>query len=423
MATLMEQRDAAKVKAEALVVKAKSGEITDEQVTELNALVEQVKHLDGLVGKAGDAERILAGLGAPADKTEDKPSDPSAGPADPGAKSLGHYAVKGMAPAFQRIKQGSRVQADLPEFVSRRKAAGDVTTTGNAIGSEAMQRSELDTNIVKQYVERPIIADWLGAGTLSRPSITYYVEKAWDAAKNGKFGMVGENERKPGLTPPDYTEVTENLKKIAGWIKLSMEMSEDYDFLVSEINNRLLFQLLLFEEDALLNGDGKGQNVNGLLNREGVQQIVSKGSDVDAIFQANTAIFTKTNLRADGLIIHPMDYQRLRLSKDGNGQYIAGGPFTGQYGNGGILQDPPLWGLKTIQSTAVPEGKALIGAGKTAATVYRKGGVRVETSNVDGEDFTHNRFTILAEERLTLAVRRPDAFAQITFGNGDEGKA
>ena len=79
------------------------------------------------------------------------------------------------------------------------------------------------------------------------------------------------------------------------------------------------------------------------------------------------------------------------------------------------MQDPPLWGLNTIQSTAVPEGTALIGAGKTAATVYRKGGVRVETSNVDGEDFTHNRFTILAEERLTLAVRRPDAFAQIKF--------
>ena len=114
MATLMEQRDAAKVKAEALVIKAKSGEITDEQVTELNDLVAQVKHLDGLVGKAGDAEKILAGLGAPADKPEDKPSDPAGGPADPGAKSLGHYAVKGMAPAFQRIKQGSRVQADLP---------------------------------------------------------------------------------------------------------------------------------------------------------------------------------------------------------------------------------------------------------------------------------------------------------------------
>lgn len=422
MATLMEKRDAAAAQARELVVQAKAGELNDEQVGELNDLVEQVKHLDGLVGKAGEAEKILSGLGAPADKPEDKPEE-SGKPNPQGEKSLGHYAVKGMNEAFARIKGGSRVQADLPDYVGRRKAPGDVTTTGNAIGSEAMQRSELDTNIVKQYVERPIIADWLGSGTLSRPAITYYVEKAWDDAKNGKFGMVGENERKPGLTPPDYTEVTENLKKIAGWIKLSMEMSEDYDFLVSEINNRLLFQLLLFEEDAILNGDGKGQNVNGLLNREGVQQVLSEGSDVDAIFQANTAIFTKTNLRADGLIIHPMDYQRLRLSKDGNGQYIAGGPFTGQYGNGGILQDPPLWGLKTIQSTAVPEGTALIGAGKTAATVYRKGGVRVETSNVDGEDFTHNRFTILAEERLTLAVRRPDAFAQITFGDGDEGKA
>ena len=49
--------------------------------------------------------------------------------------------------------------------------------------------------------------------------------------------------------------------------------------------------------------------------------------------------------------------------------------------------------------------------------MYRKGGVRVEASNVDGEDFTHNRFTILAEERLTLAVRRPDAFVKLALGS------
>jgi len=59
----------------------------------------------------------------------------------------------------------------------------------------------------------------------------------------------------------------------------------------------------------------------------------------------------------------------------------------------------------------------LIGADKAAATVYRKGGIRVETSNADGNDFTKNQFTILAEERLALAVRRPDAFVKLTLGS------
>src|SRR5699024_12504264 len=103
-----------------------------------------------------------------------------------------------------------------------------------------------------------------------------------------------------------------------------------------------------------------------------------------------------TGVNADGVVSHPLDYQALRLSKDCNGQYLAGGPFLGQYGQGGFSAQPPVWGQTPIITTAIPQGTALVGAGKQAATVYRKGGIRVETSNIDGEDFTHNRFTVLA---------------------------
>src|SRR5699024_2454332 len=259
--------------------------------------------------------------------------------------------------------------------------------------------------------------------TLTATAITYFIENDFDPSTGGNFGLVGENAKKPGLTFPDYESVTETLRKIAGWIKVSDEMAEDLPFLVSEINNRLLYQLLMFEEDQLLRGDGSGLNVLGLLNREGVQTetAANDGDLADAVFRARTKVALATGLQADGLVMNPLDYQKLRLAKDSNGQYFAGGPFTGQYGNGGVVQDPPLWGLgNTILTTAVPAGTALVGAGKQAATVYRKGGVRVEASNIDGEDFTHNRFTVLAEERLTLAVRRPSAFVRVEIA-GAEG--
>jgi len=319
-----------------------------------------------------------------------------------------------------RLKSGNRVNPfDMPEFTGS-KAAGDVIKLDNLQSTAShLVTPDIDRNIVTAYAQRPTIASWLGSGTITSNAIVYFVEKVWDDSTNGTFGMIAEGADKPGMTPPDYTEVTEVLKKLAGWIKLSMEMAEDAEFLVSEINNRLLFQLLVAEEAQLLNGDGTGQKIKGLLNREGVQKKTSANAagNLDAVYESMNAVFTKTGLRADGIVINPADYEKFRLQKDSNGQYLAGGPFTGQYGVGGILQDPPLWGLNTIQTTSIPAGKVLIGAGQAAATVYRKGGIRVETSNADRDDFTKNQFTILAEERLALAVRRPDAFVELTLGS------
>src|SRR5690606_36646401 len=92
----------------------------------------------------------------------------------------------------------------------------------------------------------------------------------------------------------------------------------------------------LKEEAQLLSGNGQGQNIKGLLARNGVQSVQSASADddADAVFRAMTAIQTATGLSADGIAIHPLDYQAFRLSKDGNGQYYGGGYFAGQYGNG-----------------------------------------------------------------------------------------
>jgi HK97 family phage major capsid protein len=59
-------------------------------------------------------------------------------------------------------------------------------------------------------------------------------------------------------------------------------------------------------------------------------------------------------------------------------------------------------------------GTALVGAFKTAAQIFRKGGVRVEASNSHADFFVKNLVAIRAEERLALAVYRPAAFGEVT---------
>ena len=421
MVTYMEQRDTALKAARDLAEKAKTEEreLTLEEAQEINEKGALIEELNEKIKAAKSANDLLASLGAPKSAEQEKAEQDFLG------LTLGDYATTNLKDSLANIKAQRRgiTASTGHEFpLAGVKAPGDphqVSTTGTGL-----LEPQIDTNIVRQHVERPTIANWLGSGSITATALKYFVEKAFDPSVGGNFKYVGENQKKPGITFPEYDEVTESLKKVAGWIKISDEMAEDLPFLVSEINNRLLYQLLMFEENELLNGTGEGTSIQGIFNREGVQTEVSGGvqDNLDALYRSLTKVQTATGLTADGVVMHPLDYQALRLSKDANGQYLAGGPFTGSYGQGGFAMQPPIWGQTPIITTAIPQGKALVGAGKQAATVYRKGGIRVETSNIDGEDFTHNRFTVLAEMRELLAVRQPAAFVEVTLASAAGGE-
>jgi HK97 family phage major capsid protein len=114
-------------------------------------------------------------------------------------------------------------------------------------------------------------------------------------------------------------------------------------------------------------------------------------------------------------VINPADYETLRLKKDANDQYMGGGFFSGAYGGEpGIAWNLPIWGLRTIVTPAVAAGSPIVGAFNVGATVYRKGGVRVEATNSNQDDFVNNLVSIRAEERIAFAVRRPSAFVVIS---------
>lgn len=403
--SLEKRREAVAAKASAIAGKAKDEDraFSAEELAQIKGYVDEIKDLDEKIKAAHDVESLLGSI-APQSKQK---GDEAA------AASLGAHYVK-YAMAKLKSAKGSRYSVDAPEFSA--KAAGDVHMTSTT--GHGFLIPDIDRTIVHAYQERLFVSDWLGAGEMTSNALTYFVEKP-DTAIEGDFTTVAEGARKPGITMPAYDPVTETLKKIAGWIKISDEMLEDEAFLVTEINNRLLFRLRLFEERQLLSGDGKGTNVVGLLNRSGLLTETAKNAadNADALYRAVTKIALATGLTADGIAINPIDYQALRLSKDANGQYFAGGPFAGPYGNGALTLDVPIWGKTVIQSSEVPAGTAIVGAGKQAATVYRKGGIRVESTNSNEDDFLNNRSVIRAEERVSLAVRVPSAFAKVTLAS------
>src|SRR5699024_12388530 len=89
------------------------------------------------------------------------------------------------------------------------------------------------------------------------------------------------------------------------------------------------------------------------------------------------------------------------------------GRYSGQYGNCCSYLLPPVVGLRTVVSSATAAGTAIVGAMKAATTVYRKGGVRVESTTSHATDFTNNLVTPRIEMREALAVRIPAAVAKV----------
>jgi HK97 family phage major capsid protein len=400
---LKEQRAAAFKAAQTIVDGAKGRDMTTEETTELEGHVAEVKAFDARIAAAAKGAALLSDIGslAPEAETPEVKGE---------ARTLGEHFVKSVGQGeFTNLKARGGYTVSAPEF----KASTDPQTVPGVFGPVLTQ---FDTSVVRAY-RRPSVADLLGSGTISGNAITYPVE----GAVEGAFTTVAEGAQKPQLHIGDPTVVTDSLKKIAAWWDTSDEMVEDLPFWVSEVNNRGLYLLSMFEEAQLINGNGTGTNVTGLLNRSGIQTITEDSTGFagegpqDAIFRGLTAVQIATGLTADGIIINPADYQALRLSKDANGQYFGGGFFSGEYGNGGVTFQPPLWGIPTVVSAAVAAKTVVVGAFKAAATVYRKGGVRVESTNSDLGKFTKNLITTRIEERVALAVRIPSAVVKITL--------
>lgn len=406
---LKEKRAAALKAAQDLIDGAKNAgrSLTSDETSQVENHFKEVEGFDAQIKAAHDSDALMKRLGEyGAPESQDSGTE--------SAKSLGEHFVKSVGEkGLTHVKTVSGATVSAPAWKPNAKAAGDTQATPASL---APWLTEFDQTIVRAF-RRPVVSDLLGTGTTNATAVTYLVEGAIE----GAFGMVAEGGKKPQFHITDPTTKTDAFKKIAGILSFTDEMVEDAAFWVSEINQRGLYMLALAEENQLLNGSGVGANVEGLLTRSGVQTeaAADKTDNAEALFRAISKVQTATGLSADGVVINPADYQTLRLNKDGNGQYYGGGYFQGQYGNGGIEWQPSIWGLRTVVSAAAPKGTAIVGAFSAASTVYRKGGVRVESTNSHADDFDHNLVRTRIEERIALAVRIPSAYVKVSLSDAD----
>lgn len=361
-----------------------------ETIEEINAIKDEIEAEKARQSVIAEKAAILDGFKA------EKPVEV----AETEAKTLGEYAIKNLD--LTAIRSGASKSAGT-QFGF--KAYTDPQTSQQII--------QYDRNVVDTAIRDLAIRALFGAERISGNALKYFILGAREDNSAPAPGAVNEGAAKPQFHIVD-SSATVTLQKIAGWFYETDELLEDNDFLKSALDARGLFEL-----DARINT----YLLTTLLGTSGIGSATyAKNGTVSAddVFTAIMKVKSDSGMNADAIVINPTDYQRIRLLKDGTGgtigQYYGGGYFYGPYGNGQVAQQPGLWGLNTVITPDITAGTVLVGAFKQGASVITKSneGARIEIVTGDHDDAIYNRVTVVVEERLGLAVRRPAGFVKIT---------
>jgi len=253
--------------------------------------------------------------------------------------------------------------------------------------------------------QRLFIRDLIAPGSTSSPAIFWVQQTGFtNAAK-----VVAEGTAKPYSDIQFATKITP-VTTIAHMFKASKQILDDFAQLQSTVDAEMRFGLKYVEEQEILFGDGTGVHLQGIVPQATAFDAafeVEKQNGIDdlrlAMLQAQLARFP-----ASGHVLHFIDWAKIELTKDSLGRYILANPSG--------LTGPTLWGLPVVATEAAAfKGKFLTGAFNAAAQLFDREDANVVISTENADDFEKNMISIRCEERLALAVKRPEAFIYGTF--------
>lgn len=334
------------------------------------------------------------------------------------ADQIGAFGGPGNEP---KLFSASAIESDAFQSVMSGKAkAGRFTTAGSWHGSTfgavigsgttgagnggALLTPDYRPGLIRQPDMPLLIRDLLMPGRTDAQVVTYFKETGFTNAA----GFVSENTRKP-QSDIEFEYAEAPVRTIAHFVKATNQILSDVPALRSYIDYRLRWGVKFVENDALLNGTGTGQSIEGLkpaATAYDTGRNEAGDTKIDTIRRAMTQVdlaFYPTS----GMILHPNDWEDIELTKTDDGAYVFANPLA--------LAGPVLWGRRVVVTAAQTEGEFTLGAFNLAAQIFDREEITVEIATENEDDFVNNRVTIRGEERLAMAVHRPEAVVDGAF--------
>lgn len=352
--------------------------------SDLDGLKSDVEALKTLEAKSQEIEKAIArfegkmeAMSEKGFKTERKP------------RSMGEAISQAYVANIDKIKETAEKGGMM---TLETKALYDTTINGDYTGNIALSTLEAGVSTIA----RPIIKirDIVNMGTTASKFVTYIsqsVQTVSEWVDEAGVKISGQ---------PSYEEISEEVKKIAGTVKISKEMLADLAFVQSEINRDLMASIDQSIEDALLNGAVGG--INGILTNAvtfsaGTFAGTVVTPNISDVIRVAIAQIQNANFEPTHVVLNPEDVAAMQLTKTATGEYTY--PMF-------LMDVNRVANLIVVSTTNMTAGTFLVGD-FTKSNVRMREAMNVQVGYVN-DDFQRNMVTILAEARLVQYVKAND---------------
>ena len=409
MAEQQELADSIQLEGETLVV-------GEEQRSAFNSNMAQIKELKGLI------EDITTLRDVSAWSSEAEYKSVAAEVAAGVEAEVAHYRSQSVGEAFVNSEefkslQGGKSGANMASpFITKSLEQKDVYSglpTGTPSAFGAVERD----GIIPIAQRRSRVRDLFPSRTTSAAVIEYFRQTGFTNAADTVAERQGSNFGAKPQSTMTFVGEQAPVRTIAHWEAAHRNVLADEPQLRSIIDNELLYGLRLTEDNQILSGSGTGEDLAGILNNGSIQTYTwSSGyfgstaqadTKADAVRRAATLAYL-AYYEPTGIIVHPSDWEDMELQKNSQGTYLLAVSVAGG-------AESRIWRIPVIDTPAITAGTALIGAFGTGAQLYDREAASIRISEQHSDFFVRNAVVVLAEERLALAVKRPESFVKVTF--------
>jgi len=260
------------------------------------------------------------------------------------------------------------------------------------------------TGRLVEKAERPIqVIDLIPPGRTSQAAVVYMEETTFtnNATEKAEGSAYGE-------AALALTERSETVRKIPVFIPVTDEQLEDVPQVQGYLNNRLPFMIRQRLDSQIINGDGIAPNLTGILNKSGTQSYarnsVASDKAVDALRRAMTKVRVTGRAIPSGVIMHPDDWESIRLMKTNDGAYVWGHPSEADLER--------VWGLPVAQADSIAELTAVVADFRFSELVERRG-ITLKISDSHDDYFVRGKQAVRADGRWAFVIYRAAAFVEV----------